>query len=202
MTLERRSRGLRPRPAYPGDVDRHLRRQYAGGFLPLRRERVSVRRPGEPLGHAPRDQEPQLLPLPAAGHRLRGPLADRAARGRPRHPAGHRAVRPGLRRDAHDAQQGRRARLPLLPRPRPAAACSSRPARIEAGQGRHAGAAGGDAGALCSRRYGLSAYDAAQLTVEPGDGALFRGGGGGSRRRAGQACCQLGDGRGRGAPQP
>ena len=34
---------------------------------------VSVRRPGAPLRHAARDQEPEQLPLHAAGDRLRGP---------------------------------------------------------------------------------------------------------------------------------
>ncbi len=56
---------------------------------------VSVRRPGEAARHAARDQEPQLLPLHAAGDRLRGAVADQRNRGRPRDPPGHGAVRSG-----------------------------------------------------------------------------------------------------------
>ena len=43
---------------------------------------VSVRRAGETARHALRDQEPQQLPLHAAGDRIRGAPADRADRGR------------------------------------------------------------------------------------------------------------------------
>jgi hypothetical protein len=54
------------------------------------------------------------------------------------------------RRNARDAQQGRRARLPLLPRPRPAAAGDR--ARLDRrGEVGHARAAAGDAGALPGR---------------------------------------------------
>ena len=68
--LQRRGRGLCPRAAHAGDLDRHLRRQHAGGQLPRRRQRLGA--PGGPKGirHPPRDQEPQLVQIPATGHRL------------------------------------------------------------------------------------------------------------------------------------
>ena len=62
--------------------------------------------------------------------------------------AGHRAVRPGHRRDAHDAQQGRRPRLPLLPGPRPARMISPGLDRARAGGDARAL---GDEGALHGR---------------------------------------------------
>ena len=116
-----RSRGLRARAAPPGDLDRHLRRQHAGRQFPLRCQRVGAQaRCG--AGHAARDQEPEQLQVHAAGDRLRGALADRADRGRARDRAGHGVVRPRDRRDTVHAHQGRRCRLPLLPRSGPAAA--------------------------------------------------------------------------------
>ena len=83
---------------------------------------VSVRPPGEQARHALRDQEPQLLPLHGAGHRLRDAPPDRADRGRRHGRAGNAPLRSGQRRDALDAQQGRCAGLPLLSRSGPAAA--------------------------------------------------------------------------------
>ena len=80
------------------------------GSLPLRRQRLGAP-PRRAARHAPRDQEPQFLPLPAAGHRLRDPVADQRDRGRPQDPAGDRAVRSRTRgetramrskEDAHD----------------------------------------------------------------------------------------------------
>ena len=77
-------------------------------------------------------------------------LADRPDRGRRQDPAGHGAVRPRHRRDPRDAQQGRRARLPLLPRPRPAAAGDRR--RLDRARARRdARAAAGDGRALRAR---------------------------------------------------
>ncbi len=108
--LQRRSGGLRQGAAHAGALDRHLRRQHAGRLVPLRRQRLGAP-PRRAARHAPRDQEPQLLPLPAAGHRLRGAVADQRDRGRPQDPAGHRAVRSRIRgetramrskEDAHD----------------------------------------------------------------------------------------------------
>jgi hypothetical protein len=80
---ERRGGGLRARAACAGALARHLRRQHAGRQLPLRRQRVGAP-PRRAAGHAARDQEPQQLPLPAAGDRLRGAVADRPDRGRRR----------------------------------------------------------------------------------------------------------------------
>ena len=39
-------------------------------------------RPGHRIRHPPRNQEPQLFPLPQGSHRLRGPVADQRNRGR------------------------------------------------------------------------------------------------------------------------
>ncbi len=76
---------------------------------------VSVRRPGAPFGTRREIKNLNSFRFMAAGHRLRSAVADRPDRGRPGHPAGHGAVQPRHRRDAGDAHQGRRARLPLLP---------------------------------------------------------------------------------------
>ncbi len=83
---------------------------------------VSVR----PLGaaevrHARRDQEHQLLPLRREGDQLRGRAPDRAARGRRQGGAGDAPLRSGQGETRSDALEGRGERLPLLPRPGPAA---------------------------------------------------------------------------------
>ena len=125
------------------DVDRHLRRQHAGGKLPLRRERLGAPR-RRAARHALRDQEPEQLPLHAAGDRLRGAPADRADRRRRHRRPGNAAVRRRPQRDAADARQGRRAGLPLFPRSRPAAARHRR--RVDRARAkRDARAARGDA---------------------------------------------------------
>ena len=83
---------------------------------------VSVRRPGAPFGTRREIKNlnsfrfmQQAIEFEVNWQidRIEDGLADRA---------GHRAVQPRQRRDPGHAQQGRRARLPLLPRPRPAAA--------------------------------------------------------------------------------
>ncbi len=131
-------------------LDRHLRRQHAGRQLPRRRQRLGAPGRAGRIRHPPRDQEPQLVQIPAAGDRLRGALADRDAGRRRPHRAGHRAVRPRHRRDAHDAQQGRRARLPLLPRSRSVAGEARR--RLDRAGARHAArTARRDAGTLSKR---------------------------------------------------
>ena len=56
------------------------------------------------------------------GHRVRGAPPDRDPRGRRQDRPGDAPVRPGQGRDPLDALQGGGARLPLLPRSRPAAA--------------------------------------------------------------------------------
>jgi aspartyl-tRNA(Asn)/glutamyl-tRNA(Gln) amidotransferase subunit B len=139
-------------------------------------------------GHAPRDQEPEQLQVHAAGHRLRDPLADRADRGRPRHPAGHRAVQPRHRRDARHAHQGRRGRLPLLPRPRPAAAG-------DRANGSSASRGCPSCRAMAARfvaDYGLPEYDATTLTQSKAMAAYFEPPPGQRPAQAGQ---QLGHGR-------
>ena len=159
---------------------------------------VSVRKPGAPVRHAARDQEPELVPLPAAGDRLRGAVADRPARRRLAHPAGDRAVRPRQRRDARDAHQGRRARLPLLPRPRPAAAGDR--AGVDRARAKQRCPS-------CRRRWPSAScattacrpYDAAMMTQSLGVRALLRGGA--RRVRTAQAGGQLADGRGVAAPE-
>ena len=83
---------------------------------------VSVRKAGRPARHPLRDQEHQFDPLRRHGDRARGAPPDRDHRGRRHDRAGDAAVRPGQGRDPLDALQGRGARLPLLPRPGPAAA--------------------------------------------------------------------------------
>ena len=84
---------------------------------------VSVRRKGERQArHALRDQEPQQLPLPAARDRVRSAAPDRADRRRWHDRPGDATLRSRSRRDAPDAQQGRRAGLSGPPRSRPAAA--------------------------------------------------------------------------------
>mmetsp|Transcript_68802 Transcript_68802/g.161865 ORF Transcript_68802/g.161865 Transcript_68802/m.161865 type:complete len:463 (+) Transcript_68802:987-2375(+) len=187
---------VRQDPACAGDVAGHLRRQYAGGLVPLRRERVGAQA-RRALWHAPRDQEPQQLPLPRRRGELRGQLADRRDRGWPQDPAGHGALQPGHRRDPRDAQQGRLGRLPLLPRPRPAAA-GDRAGMGGAGQGRDARATVGDGGTL--RRGGRPArIRRDDDDAEPGHGALLRGRQG--RGRDAEAGRQLGHGRDQQAAQ-
>ena len=133
---------------------------------------VSVRKPGAALRHAARDQEPEQLPLPAAGDRLRGAVADRAHRGRRRGarrppccstrtaarraPCAARKTRtttatfptPTCRRwrSPRDWIERVRAELPELPR--------AMAARFRS-------------------EYGLPAYDAAMMTQSRGFAAYF-----------------------------
>ena len=87
--------------------------------------------------------------------------------------------------------QGGRARLPLFPRSRSAAA-GARSGVGRGDQARPAGTAGRQEGALRVGDYGLSPYDAGVLVAEQAQRGLFRGGREGPRR---QARRQLGDGR-------
>ena len=96
-------------------------------------------------------------------------------RGRRQRRAGHRAVRPRQRRDARDAQQGRRARLPLLPRPRPAAA-GDRAGVDRARCAREMPELPRAMAARFQRDYGLPAYDAAMMTQSQAFARLLRGG--------------------------
>jgi hypothetical protein len=80
---------------------------------------VSVRKPGGPLGTR---CEIKNMNLHRPSDRVRGAAADRDHRGWRGDRAGNPALRPQQGRDALDALQGGGARLPLLPRSRPAAA--------------------------------------------------------------------------------
>ena len=134
---------------------------------------VSVRRAGRRQArHALRDQEPQQLPLHAAGDRVRGAPPDRADRGWRQGRAGDAPLRSRPQRDALDAQQGRRAGLPLLSRSGSAAAGDRR--RVDrAGARRDAGAAGGDAQSASSPSTAVRYGDAAQSDRDAGDGAVI-----------------------------
>ena len=124
--LGRGGGGLREGLARPGALDRYLRRQHAGGFLPLRRQRLGAAAGQHPARNPLRDQEPELLPVPRARHRVRSAPPDRGPRGRRPDRAADAPVRSGARRDAVHALQGGRPGLPLLPRSRPAAAAAER----------------------------------------------------------------------------
>ena len=138
------------RAARARQVDRHLRRQHAGGQLSLRRQRVGAPRGRDEARHPLRDQESEQLPLHAAGDRVRGAAPDRADRRRRHRRPGDAPLRSRPRRDAVDAQQGRRAGLPLLPRSRSAAARDRR--RVDRARAkRNARIARGDEGALRRR---------------------------------------------------
>ena len=199
----------RARPAQPGGsrrlsaqaaqhpaLPRHLRRQHGGRLHARRRERVGAQaRRGD--AHALRGEERQLHPLRDARDRGRGEAPDRGL-GRRRHGrAGDAAVRRAARHHAQHAQQGRRARLPLLPRPRPAAAGARRRLGREP-EGRAAGTAGRQARPLRARlRH--SELRRRRAGGRAGDGGFLRGGGEGPRR---QARRQLGDRRFLRRPQP
>ena len=108
--------------------------------------------------------------------------------------AGDRAVRRRARRDAGDAQQGRRARLPLLPRSRPAAA------RDRAPTGSSACAPTCPSCRATARRassaiLGLGAYDAAMMTQSVKVASYFEAVAAASR--AAEAGRELDHGRGR-----
>ena len=102
---------------------RRQRRQHGGGQPALRRQRLGAAGGHDRARHEGRGQEPQLVPLPAEGARVRDRAADRR-----RSTSGGRVVQEtrlwdrAARRDRLDAQQGRSARLPLLPGAGPAAA--------------------------------------------------------------------------------
>ncbi len=121
---------------------------------------VSVRRPGDDLGTRCEIKNVNSI-------RFIGQAIDYEARRQidiiedgGNGPAGDAAVRQRQGRDAVDAHQGRGARLPLFPRPRPAAAGADAGLRRRPEE-RLAGAAGRQEGALHREDYKLSAYDAA-----------------------------------------
>ena len=179
-----RSRRICPQAAANPEISRNLRRQHAGGKPARRRQ---CQRPAQGLDRARnplRDQEHELDALHHPGHRLRGPPPDRHPRGRRQHRAGDPALRPQPGRDPLDALQGRSPRLPLLPRPRPAAA-RTRPALDRRHRRRPAGAPRRPKGPLRHRlrhdrvrRRGLDRRGRQRQ--------LFRGGGDRARRQAGR----------------
>ena len=138
--------GLRVQAAHHPALSRHLRRRHGEGQPARRRQRLGAQARRQ-ARHALRDQERQLDPLHRPGHRGRGAPPDRHPRGRRQDRPGDAAVRPRQGRDALDALQGRGARLPLLPRSRPAAAGADAGLRRRAEEG-PAGAARRQEGAL------------------------------------------------------
>ena len=121
-SLREGSRRVHEEDPHAGALPRDLRRQHAGRLVPLRRQRLGAAEGPGRVRHARRDQEPELVPLRRARDQLRDRAPDRPDRGRRQGGPGDAPVRPGPRRDALDALQGRGERLPLLPGSRPAAA--------------------------------------------------------------------------------
>ena len=123
----RGGRAVHAQAALDPPLSRHLRRQHGGGLDALRRQCLGAQGRRHRARHALRDQERQLHALRRQGHRVRGQAPGRAARGRRQGGAGDPPVRRAKGRDPLDARQGGGARLPLLPRPRPACpSCSPR----------------------------------------------------------------------------
>ena len=87
---------------------------------------VSVQPRRRAVGHALRDQEPQLAALARPSHRPRGAPPDRPARRRRDGPPGDPPLGRGRRPHRHPPGEGGRRRLPLLPRARPRAARAQR----------------------------------------------------------------------------
>ena len=83
---------------------------------------VSVHKPGTPLGTRCEIKNVNSVRSRRPRHRVRGPSPDRPARERRHGPPGDPSLGRERRPHAHAAQQGRRRRLPLLPRARPRAA--------------------------------------------------------------------------------
>ena len=168
------------------DVDRHLRRQHAGRQLPLRRQRV-----GAPAGRAKLGTRCEIKNLnsfrflqQAIEFEVRRQIELIEDGGTRR--AGDAALRSRPRRDAVDAQQGRRAGLPLLPRSRPAAAGRSTTAWIERVRAEMPELP--EAMRDASRaRVRLADYDAAQLTASRELGGYFEDGACPRRRTHAQA---------------
>ena len=77
----RRGRVLRPAARDPG-LARRQRRQHGRGQPALRRQRVGASGGHRDARHEGRGQEPELVPLPAEGARVRDRAADRRARAR------------------------------------------------------------------------------------------------------------------------
>ena len=112
--------------ARAGALARHLRRQHAGRLFRCDANVRCAPRVGQ-ARHALRDQEPQLLPLPRAGDRVRGAAPDRDPGGRRHDPPGDAAVRSGPRRDRPCAARRTRTTTAISPIP---ICCRSRSAPI------------------------------------------------------------------------
>jgi hypothetical protein len=193
--LRRRADGdrLRARHAQPEEAGAYLRKlrsilRYLGtcdgnmeeGSMRCRRQRLGAQA-RRAVRHALRGQERQLDPLRHAGDRGRGAKRQVEVMGGRRHGrAGNPAVRRA-RRDAVDALEGGRARLPLLPRSRPAAAGAGRGLGRRA-EGRAARTAGRQEGALHPiTAVGLRRRRAGRRA---GDGGFLRNGRQGPRRQS------------------
>jgi aspartyl-tRNA(Asn)/glutamyl-tRNA(Gln) amidotransferase subunit B len=141
---------------------------------------VSVRRPGAPLGTRREIKNLNSFKhiVQAADYEIN--WADRRDGRRPRHPASHHLVQPRHGRDARDAHQGRRARLPLLPRSGSAPLVIA-PEWVERVRGRMP-----ELPRVMAARfrddYGLPEYDATMMTQSKAFGAFFE--------TAAQACQQ------------
>ena len=154
----------------------------------LRRQRLGAPSRATTARHALRDQERQLDPLHPAGDRVRGAPPGRDHRGRRQDRPGDPPVRPGQGRDPLDALQGGGARLPLLPRSRPAAA-GARPG-LGRGASRRACRSCRTPRRPASSRVRAHALRRRRAGRRAGDGRLLRGRRQGPRRQAGR---QLGD---------
>ena len=144
--LRRGGGRLRADAARARALDRHLRRQHAGRLVPLRRQRLGAR-PGAPLGTRCEIKNLNSFRFleRAIEYEARRQIEILEDGGQDR--AGDAALRSGARRDALDALEGGGARLPLLPRPGPAAAGGQRSVD-RGGAARAAGTAAGKARAL------------------------------------------------------
>ena len=164
-------------------VPRRQRRQPGGGLVPLRRQRLGDAGGRDRARHARRAEEHQLLPLRAAGHRVRD------ARGRW---SSSRAAGRSCRRRASSTRsagetrsmrsQGGGARLPLLPRARPAAGAGAG-GLGRGGAPRRSPSCPGPGPPATSATSGSPAYDAGAPHRRPGDGRVLRRRARGARRR-------------------
>ena len=154
---------------------RRQRRQHGGGQPALRRERLGPARRRCAARREDRDQEHQLVPLRAAGARVR----DRRARSRCS-TAGGRSSR---RRGCGTAPPAGRCRCAArkrrtttaTSRSRTCRRCWSAPRGLEELRANAARAAGADARAVRSRSTRFPPYDAGVLTQSPALAALLRG---------------------------
>ena len=117
---------------------------------------VSVRKPGEPLGTRCEIKNVNSIRFVHAGDRVRGAPPDRGHRGRRHDRAGDAAVRSATRARRARCAPRRRARLPLFPRSRPAAAGAGRRTGSSEIKRDAARAAGREEARASCADYGLS----------------------------------------------